>query len=242
MSWEHTVLLVDDVEMFRELGSLFLARTGRVLTARSGEEAIKIARRERPDVILLDLMMPGLEGDAVCRAIKSDPELSDTPVIMLVGANEASEWGRAVRAGADDVLSKPISRVSLIKTVRRYLTGGHPPGQPRININSNVKIQHGSRSVTARLKNLSRGGIFIETDCEFLTKSEVKLQFELPDNPTDFDPTAQVIWTQINKVKSRNRGIGMRFVNISSDLVRNLEDYIYDRAPEPYPATLEETV
>ncbi len=240
MSWERTILLVDDVALFRELGSLFLSRTGRILTASSGEEGLEIARRERPDLILLDLMMPGLDGDAVCRFIKTDPDLHETPVVMLVGADEASEWGRAVRAGADDVLSKPLSRVSLIETVRRFISGPATVGQPRIAMDAEVELQIGSHSTRGRLKNLSRGGLFVETSCELSAEGEVELQFVLPDNNADFKPTAQVIWKQLDPEKTQRPGIGMRFVDIPSALVRNLEDYIYDRALEPHPAPLGE--
>ena len=241
MSRERTVLLVDDVELFRELGSLFLSRTGRILTASSGEEGLEIARRERPDLILLDLVMPGLDGDAVCRFIKTDPDLHQIPVVLLVGADEASEWGRAVRAGADDVLSKPLSRVSLIETVRRFISGPKTVGQPRIVMDAQVELQIDGLSARGRLKNLSRGGLFVETGCEFSAETELELQFVLPDNSANFKPTARVIWKQLDPDKRQNYGIGLRFVDISSSLVRNLEDYIYDRALEPYPAPLGET-
>jgi uncharacterized protein (TIGR02266 family) len=243
MSWERTILLVDDAQMFRELGALFLARTGRILTACSGEEGLAIAREQRPDVVLLDLSMPGgLDGDAICRFMKTDPDLYDIPVIMLVGGGEASAWGRAVRAGADDVLSKPLSRVSLIETVRRFIGrigavvpshGPAPKGQQRIQIDSEIEFAVGERTTRGRLKNLSRGGLFIETGFELPANAEVKLQFALPDNSADFDPTAHVIWKQLDSAKSRSRGIGMRFVDISSQQVRDLEDYIYDRALDP---------
>ena len=141
MSEERTILLVDDVAMFRELGSSFLARAGRVLTASSGEEALEIARRERPDVMVVDLLMPGFAGDAVCRFVKADPELHAIPVIMLVGADAASDWGRAVRAGADDVLAKPISRVSLNLAVNRFRGGRAQNGLPRIPLDAAVQLQ-----------------------------------------------------------------------------------------------------
>lgn len=234
MSEERTILFVDDVAMFRELGSLFLSRAGRVLTASSGGEALEIARRERPDVMVVDLLMPGFDGDAVCRCVKADPQLHQTPVIILVGADTASDWGRAVRAGADDVLAKPISRVSLNLAVNRFSGGRAHNGLPRISLDAAVQLQLDSHTHEGRLKNLSRGGLFVETGCEVDGGCEIGLQFVLPESTTQFNPTARVVWKRKGKARQGTSGIGMRFVDISSDLVRKLEDYVFDRALEPH--------
>ncbi|MBW2388141.1 MAG: response regulator [Deltaproteobacteria bacterium] len=236
MSKSRTILLVDDVELFRDVGSLFLAPSGRVITASSGEEAIEVAQRERPDVMIVDLLMPGLAGDDVCRFIKSDPDLQATPVIMLVGANAASQWGRAVRAGADDVLAKPITRVELNQTVRRFMGGARRSGLPRVPLDSAVQLQLDSRTHQGRVRNLSRGGVFVETECELSDGSEIGLQFVLPGSTTQFNPTARVVWKQKEASKQSVAGIGMRFVDISGDLVRKLEDYVFDRVLSPHMA------
>ncbi len=230
----RTILFVDDMEVFRGLGRLFLAHSGRVITASSGEQALEIARREHPDIILLDLLMPGLDGDVVCRSIKNDPQLHDIPVIMLVGANSASHWGRAVRAGADDVLAKPITSVALVETVHRFTQGATPQGLPRIPVNSAVQLQLGAKTHQGSLKNLSRGGLFVETECGLVGDREVGLRFALPGSATRFDPTAQVVWKREALRQQSADGVGMRFVDISSDLVRKLEEYVFDRAPEPF--------
>jgi uncharacterized protein (TIGR02266 family) len=230
----RTILLVDDVELFRDVGSLFLSPSGRVITASSGEQAIEIARRERPDVMIVDLLMPGMPGDEVCHFIKTDPDLHDTPVIMLVGANAASQWGRAVRAGADDVLAKPITRVGLNQTVRRFISGPKRSGLPRIPLDSAVQLQLESRVQQGRVKNLSRGGLFVQTESDLTTDREVGLKFTLPDSTTQFNPTARVVWKQKEASQDATSGIGMRFVDISGDLVRKLEEYVFDRVLAPY--------
>jgi CheY-like chemotaxis protein len=86
----RTILLADDAQLFRDLGSLFLARSGEVTTARDGAEALALAMRERPAVVVADLLMPRLDGAELCRRIKRDPELSGTPVILVVSATTRS--------------------------------------------------------------------------------------------------------------------------------------------------------
>ena len=128
----RTILVVDDAAMFRELGSLFLSRLGRVIPAADGEEGLFLARRHRPDVILLDLVMPGLDGVEVCERLRADPELQDTPVVILTASPRGEDHERAIVAGADQVIAKPISRVALIDAVNRYLYSPIARGMPRV--------------------------------------------------------------------------------------------------------------
>ena len=71
----HTILVVDDAPLLRELAALFLARAGRVITAASGEEALAVARLEEPSLIVADVRMPGIDGATLCRTMKQDPLL-----------------------------------------------------------------------------------------------------------------------------------------------------------------------
>ena len=121
MGQERTILVVDDATIFRDLGALFLARSGRVVTAADGREALEVARRERPALVVADLEMPILGGDGLCTALKADPELAGTPVILVTTGDCAEERARAVRAGADDVVTKPLNRITLIQAVNRFL-------------------------------------------------------------------------------------------------------------------------
>src|SRR5262245_56854772 len=121
MQAQRKILVVDDAAMFRELETLFLGRSGHVLTACDGEEAWELLHTERPDVVVTDLGMPGMAGDELCRRIKADADLRRTPVIIVTGHGAGEEHEAAVRAGADDVVEKPINRVSLIQAVNHFL-------------------------------------------------------------------------------------------------------------------------
>ncbi len=115
------VLIVDDNDAFRRLCAEFIKFDGhQVLTARSGRETVPLVRQERPDILLLDIMMPGVDGYEVCRQIKSDPEIKDTMVVMLT-ALPPNERFKSFQAGADDHITKPIESRRLRDLVRRLV-------------------------------------------------------------------------------------------------------------------------
>jgi CheY-like chemotaxis protein len=116
------VLVVDDEPAAREVTARMLSRDGyRVLHAGSGEEALQVAREGRPDIITLDVMMPGMNGWAVLAALKNDAALADIPVVMLTMMDEKS-LGYAL--GATDYLTKPVERDRLTRVLRRIRACG----------------------------------------------------------------------------------------------------------------------
>src|SRR5262249_36442527 len=189
-----TIVLAEDAQLFRDLGSLFLTRTGEVTTARDGAEALAIASRERPAVVVADLLMPRLDGAELCRRIKRDPELNTTPVILVVSGDDPEHRARAVRAGADDVIAKPISRIALIQAVNRFLRGFELRGQTRVAMVAEVQIQGSSDLHHGIARALSRGGIFVEAERTAVPQTEVSLRFDLPDSKQPIRPTARVMW------------------------------------------------
>jgi CheY-like chemotaxis protein len=113
-----TVLVIDDEPAVRELMQRFLGRDGfRVLTAGGGEEGLRLARELSPDAIILDVLMPGMDGWAVLSALKADPELADIPVVMLTIVDDKN-LGYAL--GAADYLTKPIDRERLTAVLGKY--------------------------------------------------------------------------------------------------------------------------
>jgi len=163
-SAHRKILIVDDTPMFRDLGSIFLARFGAVLNAGDGEQALAIARRERPDVIVTDLDMPGSDGVALCRAIRGDAALCATPVIVVAAGDFAEARARAIRAGADDVVAKPIRRTALVQSVRHYLRGPREAGLTRVDLSTAVTLRGDAYELTAWSRNLSRGGICVDAE------------------------------------------------------------------------------
>jgi two-component system, OmpR family, phosphate regulon response regulator PhoB len=118
------VLVVDDEPAILELVRFTLEDERlRVVEAADGLGAIETARRERPDLILLDVRMPHLSGLEVCRRIRQDPELRGTRVVLLTAADQEADRARGLAAGADEYLAKPFSPLALFALVRTMLPG-----------------------------------------------------------------------------------------------------------------------
>ena len=121
MANEH-ILVVDDEEDILELVRYNLKREGyRVLCSKSGEEALDMAQSEQPDLIILDLMLPGMDGLEVTKALKSSDRMKDIPIVMLTAKGEEPDIVAGLELGADDYVTKPFSPRILTARVRAVL-------------------------------------------------------------------------------------------------------------------------
>jgi CheY-like chemotaxis protein len=112
------VLIVDDSEAFRRLNAEFLKMDGHeVLMARDGRETLEMVQMEHPDILLLDIMMPGMDGYEVCRRIKTDPCTENTIIVVITALSERVRF-KSLQAGADKHITKPISSRELRELVR----------------------------------------------------------------------------------------------------------------------------
>lgn len=113
------ILLIEDDEDIQELVSFHLGKEGySVATESSGEAAIETARKNVPDLILLDLMLPGIDGLQVCRTLRSEPRTQHIPIMMLTAKDEEADIVTGLEVGADDYLTKPFSPKVLIARIR----------------------------------------------------------------------------------------------------------------------------
>ena len=122
MSREHKVLIVEDEIDLLELIDFNLKQAGySTVLASTGAEALSAARAHRPDIILLDLMLPDLQGSDVCRVLRADPATEATPIIMVTAKGEEIDRVVGFELGADDYVSKPFSPRELVLRVRAML-------------------------------------------------------------------------------------------------------------------------
>ncbi|HEY5141637.1 MAG TPA: response regulator transcription factor [Methylococcales bacterium] len=116
---KETVLVVDDEEDIRELVEYNLAKEGyQVLCAATGEAGLSIAKNKLPDLIVLDLMLPGIDGLEVCKALKANSKTGQIPILMLTAKVEDSDIVTGLEVGADDYIAKPFSPKVLVARIR----------------------------------------------------------------------------------------------------------------------------
>lgn len=148
---KERILVVDDEEDILELVRFNLAREGYdVICTVSGEETLKISGKEHPDLILLDLMLPGMDGLEVARILKNDSSTKEIPIIMLTAKGEEADIVTGLELGADDYVTKPFSPRILLARVRailrRKLKDGEPSEESVMRIR-NLVIHPGRREV-----------------------------------------------------------------------------------------------
>ena len=118
------ILIVDDVDMNILILEELLSEDYEIAFARSGEEAQARAPQFGPDLVLLDVMMPGIDGYETCRWIRANPDLAGVKVIMISAKATAADVEQGLAAGADDYITKPFGHEWVIETVRKHLV--HP--------------------------------------------------------------------------------------------------------------------
>ena len=116
------ILIAEDTQQAAELLEAYLADTDYELAfAADGEQTLKQVAEWKPDLILLDVMMPRISGFEVCKRLRSDPATHDVAILMITALDQHSDVERAVEAGTDDFLSKPISKAELLRRIPALL-------------------------------------------------------------------------------------------------------------------------
>ncbi len=123
------VLVIDDERAERELyGGLLWYNGFDVAYAETGEDGLRMAAQQHPDLVLLDMMLPGIDGLGVCETLKADPQTNAVPVLALSGRREGELGPAARRLGCETYLEKPISPLAVLHEVERLIGRPPPPG------------------------------------------------------------------------------------------------------------------
>lgn len=203
-----TIVIIEDDAAIRSVLRVLLRGAGYTLIkeADRGDDGLKLVRELRPSLVLLDLMLPGLDGFTVCRRIRETKEISSTPVIMLTARSEEGDVVRGLECGADDYVTKPFSRQVLLARIRAVLRRPESVKDSNPDFDGLV-LNSDSRSVTLNGKSLS------------LTGSEYRVLSLLLSRPERVYTRAQIIDLTQNADKDvTDRAVDVQVVGLRRKL------------------------
>ncbi|MGB8314740.1 MAG: phosphate regulon transcriptional regulator PhoB [Aestuariivirga sp.] len=167
-----SILVVEDEEPIQILLSYNFESEGyRVRATAQGEEVARLVNEERPDLIVLDWMLPGISGIEVCRLLRTRPETRDIPIIMLTARGEENERVRGLATGADDYMVKPFSVPELLARVRTILRRANPDAVAEVLKAGDIALDRRARRVTRSKRDIE------------LSPTEFRLLEHLMQNP-----------------------------------------------------------
>lgn len=164
------VLVVDDIlPNVKLLEAKLSSEYYDVLTATSGEEALQKVQQDSPDIVLLDVMMPGMDGFEVCKRIKDDPGTAHIPVVMVTALTDSSDRVRGLQAGADDFLSKPVNDIALMARVRSLVRLKMTVDEWRVRENTASQLGVTEEKASVMNEPVEGAGILLVEDQDFET-------------------------------------------------------------------------
>jgi len=222
------ILLVDDTELFLDLQKSYLDRSSfNILTARSGPEALMAIRARRPTLVILDLIMPGMDGDEVCRKIKSDPLTNTIPIIMVSKGQGSEMQKRCIDAGCDAFVPKPLKKSELLDAIEKTIVIAKRRF-PRIPTHLQSDAWHGGKYMELWIHSISKGGIFLEMESPPPVGDEIDVTFSLPGVEGKIKGKAEVRWQGVVREGSAF-GAGCKFIEIDNRQADIVGDYVNEK-------------
>ena len=199
---KETILIVDDEEDIIELIKYNLKNEGySILTAQTGEAAIKIAGRSKPDLMVLDLMLPGIDGLEVTKYLKNNEATCDMPIVMLTAKGEESDVVTGLELGANDYISKPFSPKILVARIRSILRW-----RRQLSMEPPDQIKQEGDMIIDRAKHL----VTIEGTAVDLTLSEFELLLFLADKKGWVFTRGQIV----DAIRGENYAVTERSIDV----------------------------
>jgi CheY-like chemotaxis protein len=218
-----TVLIADDLKLFLEVEKSYLKRGGfEVIAAESGDQAVDLARDRPPNLILLDLEMPRMDGAAACAAMRRIPALAVTPIIIMSATGSEENRRRCLNAGCTEFVVKPEQPEELLGLIARVLSLKQREAA-RITVVFNVIGSHGTRQIVGQAHDLSVTGLLLETPAPLTLGSKLALEFYLPGTRSQIRVTGEVIR---GAAGTGNHQSGIRFTDLSQADQEQILDYV----------------
>lgn len=212
------ILLVDDVNLLLELQKKFLASSRvEIFTAGDGVEALEVARKELPHLIVMDRYMPVMDGVACCRKLKADQQLCHIPIIMVSNTTQPAEMEELRSMGFTDCLAKPLNGRVFLNTVKTYLPSIERR-RLRIPCRVDVCLFHAGTAHAGVSEDISLGGMFVATGRSFSSGDELRLSFMLPGSDSCIEVRGRIAWVNRGGGASKagmKAGVGIEFLEIT---------------------------
>ncbi len=220
------IMLVDDMRNFLDLEVSFLRRAeSKIIMAKDGAEALKLAKIERPDIILLDLEMPKMSGIECCRILKSDPALKKIPVVMVTSTEKRSE---SMKAGCDDFVRKPINESAFLEEIKKFVNM-KVRKEDRYDISIEVQYIYKEKTVSAFSKDMSYSGLSIITKDVIPLDTLLSLNLLLPLNGKVESHPCKAKVMRTFKEETDNHvvnGLGLELVEAESKTLNAIKIFI----------------
>lgn len=234
---KKTLLIVDDVELFVQLQISHLGHSRyNIHTANSGSDGLQIARSLKPDLILLDLFMPDMDGDQVCRILKEDPETSSIPVVLVSSGARARSRTASVSSNCDGLIFKPVRRDLLLSVVENLLgTNLRVCNRVRVSIPGTATLDERDYPITVHT--LSSDGVFVEIEQQLIRGDLMELSFHLPEQEKKIHiRTAAVVWCGLLETGGP-AGAGIYFLTIDQAMRKRINSFVETQtgvSPAPF--------
>lgn len=223
---KKTLLIVDDVELFIQLQIAHLGHQRyNIHTARSGSDGLEMARTLKPDLILMDLFMPDMNGDQICRILKSDPETSSIMIVLVSSGARGLSKNASVSSKCDGLIFKPVRRDLLLSVVENLL-GINLRVCDRVQVSISGTATCDEVEYPVNIHTLSSDGAFVETDQKPIRGDLIELTFSLPDQDKEIHiRTAAVVWCG-SLGGNGPEGAGVYFLTIDLETKQNISSFV----------------
>jgi CheY-like chemotaxis protein/Tfp pilus assembly protein PilZ len=223
---KKSLLIVDDTELFIQLQISHLGRKRfNIHTAGNGNEGLEMARSRKPDLILLDLIMPDMNGDQVCRILKGDPETSSIPVVLVSSGTREHSRSIIESSGCDGLIYKPVRRDLLLSVVENLLqTNLRLYDRMEVSIPCTAVFE--GEEVPGIIRCLGNNGAFVETDQKLIRGDMLEINFTLPALDINISVrSAAVVWCGTLKDDGPG-GAGVQFLTIDPDARKQVDEFV----------------
>ncbi len=212
---KETILIIEDEKNIVELLKYNLEESGfRILKALRGDEGLQIAQKQKPDLILLDLMLPGLDGIEICKILKNNSASANIPIIMLTAKGEEADKVIGLELGADDYMTKPFSPRELVARVKAVLRRPQEKPKSKILKSGSLEMDLDKHIVTIKKKPLE------------LTSKEFDLLRELMSadgRVLNREQILEKVWGYENSVRIETRTVDMHILQLRKKIKSEAE-------------------